>query len=137
MRRRSALLALLASPAPGLVRASQNLDAARLAAADWLRLLDAADSAASWAQAASTFKAAVTRAQWAQASTAMRSPLGSVKARAEQSALPTRALPGAPDGEYVVLQFKAEFEHKRAATETVTVVLEADGAWRVTGYFIR
>ena len=46
-------------------------------------------------------------------------------------------LPGAPDGEYVVLQFDTSFEQKAAAVETVTTIREKDGTWHVGGYFIR
>ena len=47
------------------------------------------------------------------------------------------SLPGAPDGEYVVIQFEASFGNKRASVETVTPMLEKDGQWRVSGYFIK
>jgi hypothetical protein len=46
-------------------------------------------------------------------------------------------LPGAPDGEYVVLHFNAAFDKKMAALETITVLREQDGQWRVVGYFVR
>jgi hypothetical protein len=46
-------------------------------------------------------------------------------------------LPGAPDGKYVVIQFDAVFENKPSAVETVTPMLDPDGVWRVSGYFIR
>ena len=36
-------------------------------------------------------------------------------------------LPGAPDGQYLVLQFNTSFAEKKAAVETVTVGLEKDG----------
>ena len=49
----------------------------------------------------------------------------------------TRSLPGAPDGDYVLLQNDARFQNKAAAIETVTMSREADGVWRVVGYFIR
>ena len=52
-------------------------------------------------------------------------------------AKPATELPGAPDGEYVVFQFSTAFEHKRAAVETVTPMMDADGQWRVSGYFVR
>jgi hypothetical protein len=45
-------------------------------------------------------------------------------------------LPGAPDGEYVVIQFESSFEKKKSAVETVTPMLEKDGKWRVSGYYI-
>ncbi len=49
----------------------------------------------------------------------------------------TRTVPGAPDGEYVVIQFDTQFENKAAAVETVTPMREKDGSWRVSGYFIK
>ena len=47
------------------------------------------------------------------------------------------SVPGAPDGEYVVIQFQTIFEHKASAIETVTPSKEKDGAWRVSGYYIK
>ncbi len=46
-------------------------------------------------------------------------------------------LPGAPDGEYVVIQYEVSYENKKAGVETVTPILDKDGKWRVSGYFIR
>ncbi len=46
-------------------------------------------------------------------------------------------MPGAPDGEYVVIQYDSSFEHKQAAVETVTPMLDKDGKWRVSGYYIK
>ncbi len=45
--------------------------------------------------------------------------------------------PTRPDGEYVVIQYESSFEHKQSAVETVTSMLDKDGTWRVSGYFIR
>ena len=44
---------------------------------------------------------------------------------------------GAPDGEYVVIQFSASFAHKKSALETITPMLEKDGKWRVSGYYMK
>jgi hypothetical protein len=60
-----------------------------------------------------------------------------VKARKVKSATFARTLPGAPDGEYVVIQFESQFENKAAAIETVTPMHDKDGTWRVSGYFIK
>jgi hypothetical protein len=43
----------------------------------------------------------------------------------------------APDGEYVVIQFEASFENKKSAIETVTPMLDKDGNWRVSGYYVK
>jgi ribosomal protein S17E len=37
----------------------------------------------------------------------------------------------------VVIQFTTEFEHKKSAVETIMTTADADGAWRVSGYYIR
>lgn len=68
---------------------------------------------------------------------AYRVPLGKVQSRKLKSATYTKTLPGAPDGQYVVLQYESSFEHKQSAVETVTPMLDNDGKWRVSGYFIK
>src|SRR3990172_8443962 len=45
--------------------------------------------------------------------------------------------PGAPDGQYVVIQYETSFERKSSAIETITPIREKDGKWRVAGYYIR
>jgi hypothetical protein len=111
--------------------------AAERAALEWLKLIDADDARASWAAAATLFRRAVPEQQWTQALEAARGPLGHLESRHLTKAQPATTLPGAPDGEYVVFQFDTVFEHKRAAVETVTPMREADGQWRVSGYFVR
>jgi hypothetical protein len=49
----------------------------------------------------------------------------------------TKNLPGAPDGECVVIQYETTFEKKQSAIETVTPMLDKDGKWRVSGYYIK
>jgi hypothetical protein len=138
MLRRSlfALLAAIALPAVNATEA-QSTESARKAAADWLRLVDSGDATGSWEQAAASFKRSLTSQQWAQAYAAVRAPLGATKQRQDLSAQFTRTLPGVADGQYVVLQFQTSFENKTAAVETATVALDADGSWRVAGYFIK
>ena len=113
-----------------------DLEAER-AARDWLAKADAADAAGTWAAAASLFQRAIPETQWARSLSVAREPLGPVVSRTLRDAKPATELPGAPDGEYVVFQFDTQFEHKRAAVETVTPMRDADGRWRVSGYFIR
>lgn len=36
-----------------------------------------------------------------------------------------------------VLQFDTAFKNKKEAVETVTPMLDQDGKWRVTGYFVK
>lgn len=103
----------------------------------WLELVDNAKYAESWNQAAQSFKAAVTSDQWQGMLGTTRTPLGKVLSRKLKSATYTKTLPGAPDGEYVVMQYDTSFEHKQGAVETVVPMLDKDGKWRVSGYFIK
>ena len=63
--------------------------------------------------------------------------LGALVSRKLRSAKEYNALPGAPDGKFVMMQFDTSFAAKKTAVETVTFMLEKDGAWRSVGYFIR
>ena len=110
---------------------------AERAALDWLTLVDAGDAHGSWAAAATLFRRAVPEQRWTESLEAARGPLGSVESRRLTATKQATQLPGAPDGEYVVFQFETVFARKRAAVETVTPMRDADGEWRVSGYFVR
>jgi Protein of unknown function (DUF4019) len=103
----------------------------------WLALVDSGQYAESWQQASSLFKAHVAKDQWQSMVGATRDPLGKLVSRKLKSATYRTTLPGAPDGEYVVIQYESSFEHKQAAVDTITPMLDTDGKWRVSGYFIK
>lgn len=112
-------------------------NAAVLVAQHWLAMVDGGEYAHSWDEAAEYFKGAITREQWGQSLQGVRKPLGKVISREVKSKTYTTSLPGAPDGEYVVIQFETSFEHKKSAVETVTPMIDTDGKWRVSGYYIK
>jgi len=103
----------------------------------WLSLVDEGNYAESWNQVAGLFKNAVTKEQWQSTVKAVRTPLGKVVVRKLKSKKYTETMPGAPDGEYVVIQYETTFENKKSAVETVTPMLDKDGKWRVSGYYIK
>jgi hypothetical protein len=111
--------------------------AAEESARAWLALVDEGEYDPSWAQAAELFRGAVTKEDWAKAMNGSRKPLGRLISRKLKSSTYAESLPGAPDGKYVVLQFDTSFENKKSAIETVTPMLDRDGVWRVSGYFIK
>ena len=132
MIRRALSLAVLSVAVPfGYTFAAEPKDDARAAASLWLKALDAADYSATWRSATEGFKAAVSSEAWSQTAKAVRAPLGNVKTRSERSAAFMRALPGVPDGEYVLIQFDTVFETKAQAIETITAKHEPDGKWKV------
>jgi hypothetical protein len=131
------VLALISgmSPASGAEKVAQ--EKALEAAQKWLILVDKGEYGGSWGSASGYFQRAVPEERWEQTLRAVRAPLGKVISRKVKSMQYTTALPGAPDGEYVVIQFQTSFENKKSSLETVTPMKEQDGSWRVSGYFIK
>lgn len=114
-----------------------NEEAAVAAANAWLALVDEGKFGESWETAAQYFKNALSKEKWEQLITAVRNPLGQMVSRELSSKTCMTSIPGAPDGEYVVIQFKTSFENKKSSTETITPMFGSDGKWRVSGYYIK
>lgn len=139
MQRRALIFFLAAALAVPLAHA-QQADAVKSAvdAADrWLALADAGDGAATWDQAAASFQAAVSRSAWSDALRQARQPFGAPRSRKLLSSEFKTSLPGAPPGEYVLIQYETQFEHRAHAVETVVPMRERDGSWKVSGYFVK
>ena len=117
--------------------AAEKTDEAVAAADRWLAVVDAKQYEKSWDEAAEYFKKAIQKPKWIEALQAVRASLGAVTSRQRQSARYTTELPGIRDGEYVVIQYKTAFANKRSAVEIVTPMREADGTWKVSGYYIK
>jgi Protein of unknown function (DUF4019) len=129
-------LALLAYVQP--LRSEEAAEkAARAATEQWLALVDQGKYAESWQGASAYFKNAVPEEQWLQSMKGARQPLGKLVSRTLLSARFSTTLPGAPDGQYVVIQYTTSFENKKSAVETVTPMLDRDKQWRVSGYFVK
>lgn len=109
---------------------------ASAAAESWLELVEAGRYGESWEQASVTFKDAITRVKWETTVQQARGLVGNLVKRKLRTARHVHNLPNAPEGEYVVIQNEARFENRPLASETVTLMKQADGSWRVAGYFI-
>jgi hypothetical protein len=122
---------------PSVSAADTPEDLAQKAAESWLKLVDTGRFGDSWAEAAGLFKKAITQAQWEQAARAAVTPLGKLASRKLKTRQYAEKLPNAPDGKYVVIQYDSVFANKASAVETITPMLDADGVWRVSGYYIK
>ncbi len=129
------LLFVSATSAPAGSRDKER--AAVSVAEKWLAMMDRGEYSGSWLEAASYFRNAVTQDKWEQSMQSYRKPLGRLLSRKVKSTSYKTSLPGAPDGEYVVIQFATSFENKKRAIETVTPTVDRDGKWRVSGYYIK
>jgi len=134
----AAAAAALALALPAMA-ADEEIDtsAAMAATHEWLAHMDAARYGAAWESCAESFRKGIERMNWEINAETARAPLGVHIARRLRSASFTRTLPGAPEGEYVLVQFDARFEKRPLALELVTIEREKDGSWRVAGYAIR
>ena len=127
--------ATAASPTPAIQTGGET--AAKSAADVWLALVDDARYEDSWQATASIFQKLVAKEQWVKLASGGRGALGKLVSRKFKDAKFTHTMPGAPDGQYVVIQYETVFEKKASAIETVTPMLDQDGQWKVSGYFIR
>jgi ABC-type transporter MlaC component len=124
---------------PSNARAANDaaVEQATKAAESWLKLLDDGDYRACYQQASQIVKDALSEDAFVQQFRAARAPLGAVVSRNLKVAQYATSLPGAPDGQYVVIQYDSSFANKKSATETVTPMMDKDGQWRVSGYYIK
>lgn len=136
-------LALLLPMLLGAARAEKaprkdDVPRAREAARSFLVPVDAGLYADSWENAAAYTKSIVPKAAWENGIRSIRGSIGEVRSRALRKSEYTRDLAGAPIGEYLVVQFETRFEKRpEPAMETVVTMRQKDGAWRVSGYFIK
>ena len=117
--------------------ADDNVKAATDAAQQWLALVDAGKYGESWDQASTFFKEKLTKEQWQQALNQVRTPLGKLESRQFKAAQYTTQVPNAPPGKYMIIQYRTKFANGGPMIETITPMLDKDGTWRVSGYFIK
>jgi hypothetical protein len=134
--RAGVVLAFLAASSPAVFAADAPEDAAQKSADAWVKLVDDGQHAESWDAASSLFKAATTRDVWAKTAAAVRASVGKVSSRKLKSREFSKAIPGAPEGEYVTILYDSLFERRPAAVEVVVVHKDKEG-WRVAGYVIK
>jgi hypothetical protein len=133
-------LVVFGKQALGGTTSTNNPAAEKLAiesAQSWLDIIDGGNYAKGWEEAAAAIKSAVSQADFEKSLRAVRPPLGKVLSRKIKSQQYSTSMPGAPDGEYVVIQYDTTFENKAHGVETITPMLAKDGKWKVSGYYIR
>jgi hypothetical protein len=135
MTRRHFAALTLGTGAATIVAIAQTSDEASQSGEAWLTLIDTQKYADSWKEASTYFRSRVPRDEWVSMVKGARMPLGNVNSRAVKNVTTKKSLPGAPDGEYTLIQYQTSYQNKASATETLTLMKDG-GKWRVAGYFI-
>lgn len=123
------------TPAAATAVTNANSPSIRAAKA-WVLLLDQEHWSESWDAAGILFKSQIQKERWASMIQPVRQPLGQLSSRSILSATRTSSLPGAPSGDYEIVEFRTNFAQKREAVETIVLAREGSD-WKVTGYFIK
>ncbi len=131
------LTVLVLNPGHSIAATVPPEKAAQAPAAEWLALVDAGKYTESWEQMAPHFRKEVGKRKWKSEIQKIRQPLGKLSERKLKSAEYSKELPGAPEGEYVLLRYESAFEHRPSAEEQVILVLGQDLIWRVAGYSVK
>ena len=114
-----------------------DLRPAVVAAESWLATLDSGRYSDTWEEAATLFKENAPQAKWEPAVQAARQALGAMNGRKVRGMRYVNAVPNAPPGHYVIIEFDTQFENRPLTIETVTPMRTAAGTWKVVGYSMR
>ena len=116
---------------------TENIAKAIESSNQWLKSVDSSNYELSWENSSELFKKSITKENWVSALESVRTPLGKITSREIKTKEYRTTLPGAPDGEYVVIVYITEFENKENSYETITSMKDKDGKCRVSGYYIK
>lgn len=108
----------------------------RAAADAWLALIDSGQYRRSWEEAAVQARSVFPADQWVGFISALRSRLGALRSREHSAIQFGEVAPGAPPGEYVLLEYRSAFGNDPEATERVTLLKE-NGTWRGFSYSVQ
>ena len=115
----------------------QRIDTSSAAAVAFLQQVDDGQYAQSWEACSAYLKKDIPQQEWVERLSAVRAATGKLLDRKQKNYIYTKEpKEGIPEGEYLVYVFSSKFTDKDELTETVTLMLEKDNAWRVAGYFI-
>lgn len=111
--------------------------AAQEAADAWLVPVDSMDYRTSYQQASPLLQEQTSETQWVQTLRTTFGAMGSFISRAPQGREFRTALPGAPEGEYVIVTYNSRYTQAEDAVETVVMAKSATGEWQTAGYDVR
>jgi hypothetical protein len=124
-----------AGPSQGDPHSADEIAAERQALG-FLGYLDQGRYADSYAYTGMLLRTQVDREAFAAQIEKARTGTGALQGRELIDASYATTVPGAPEGQYVVLHYHANFASRQDTVETLTLAF-ANGYWRVDGYYIK
>jgi len=115
----------------------EKAEAASAASGEFLQLVDSGKLAESWRISASLLKEKVSEEAWINQLKKIRAATGPLIERTEKEMSYSTEAEGSGEGEYIRIVYDSSFEAKRDTSETITVMRDKDGTWRVAGYFVK
>jgi len=118
---------------PSLNDDKESIEAAK----KWLALLDGGKAGAAWDVASKQMQSKVKRDVFIAEVRGVRKPLGKLASRTPIKFARAHDLPGAPSGDYTIIEFEAQYAKGKRLSEQVIWTIEEGDVWRVAGYFYR
>lgn len=115
-------------------RTTDPVVAAQDEAAHWLGLLDQAQYGPSWLDSGPIMKDLISEKQWIGAMIANRRPYGSVMSRRPNGNASTTTLTYGTKGNFMIVHYQTLFSRNIQAEETVILMQNQLGQWRVISY---
>lgn len=130
----SILLALLLTACDSAATTLHE-EAARNTAEQWLAKADADDHAGSWAMTTPEFQVQIRQQDWESRQESLYQQLGKPTRRELLAAKYTASLPGAPEGEHVLIQYHRYARAGAPVLETLTMRRSGE-EWQTAGYWV-
>ncbi len=103
----------------------------------WLALIDAGKADAAWDSASKQLQSVVKRDKFVAEMREVRKPLGKLASRMAVKFARAHDLPGAPTGDYAIIEYDVNFAGGKHLSEQLVWALEENDRWRVAGYYYR
>lgn len=130
-----ALLLALAPAAPAAEAAADPK--ADQAARAWLALIDQGKYATAWDQAGGLLRKNIAKAEFEKRLAKVAEATGPATERKFMRAMELKNPPGNPPGQYLVLLYAPLFVKQPKLLEQVALEQDAQGAWKVVGYYLK
>lgn len=115
-------------------KSEKPFDDAKAALSSWLSIWDDGKANEAYKQLSGKTRTAIPETTWLTYWTGVRKPLGNVKTRKFGESAYTMSLQGFPDNEGWIFMLETTFESGKTVKETVPLIRDDDGKWRVMNY---